>query len=195
MSCLISYILASPGCVEGESSDKSKIKINVSSRIWITKLLPAFEFLSSVLDHSATPTDKLKCACKFNSINAYDKNGRTCDTTCTKFIVARDVLELSDKICMSYTNVDITFYCIQIFPWTRQTIKELICIVLRLFIIIVCDNTVSFKHNFRALYSFLYDADPRYWQVCLDLIQKWTNDILYIKLSVSLFRIWTQQRN
>ena len=41
----------------------------------------------------------------------------------------------------------------------------------------------------RALYIFLYDTTPRCWQVCLGLIQRWTNDILYIKLSVPLNRI------
>ena len=35
---------------------------------------------------------------------------------------------------------------------------------------------------------------PRCWQGCLGLIQKLTNDILYIKLSVSRYTIWTQQR-
>ena len=32
------------------------------------------------------------------------------------------------------------------------------------------------------------------WQVCLGLIRRCTNDILYIKLTVPLYRIWTQQR-
>ena len=32
------------------------------------------------------------------------------------------------------------------------------------------------------------------WQVCPGLIRRWTNDILYINLSVLLYRIWTQQR-
>ena len=32
------------------------------------------------------------------------------------------------------------------------------------------------------------------WQVCPGLIRRWTNDILYIKLTVPHYRIWTQQR-
>ena len=46
----------------------------------------------------------------------------------------------------------------------------------------------------RPLFSFLYHTALRWWQVCLGLIQRWANDILYIKLSVPLYRIWTQQR-
>ena len=44
------------------------------------------------------------------------------------------------------------------------------------------------------LKSFLYDTTPRCWQVCLGLKQTRTYDISYIKLSVPLYRIWTQQR-
>ena len=32
------------------------------------------------------------------------------------------------------------------------------------------------------------------WQVCPGLIRRWTNDILYIKLTVPHYRLWTQQR-
>ena len=32
------------------------------------------------------------------------------------------------------------------------------------------------------------------WQVCPGLIRRWTNDILYIKLTVPHYRLWTKQR-
>ena len=45
-----------------------------------------------------------------------------------------------------------------------------------------------------ALKGFVWFSVCICWQVCPGLIRRWTNDILYIKLSVPLDRIWTQQR-
>ena len=42
--------------------------------------------------------------------------------------------------------------------------------------------------------GFVWLPVCRCWQVCLGLIRRWTNVILYIKLTVPLYRIWTQQR-
>ena len=44
------------------------------------------------------------------------------------------------------------------------------------------------------LKGFVWFPICRCWQVCLGWIRRWTNGILYIKLTVPLFRIWTQQR-
>ena len=44
-----------------------------------------------------------------NSLSTHFKH--TCDKTCIKLNVVRGVLELSVKICISYTNVDIIYYC------------------------------------------------------------------------------------
>ena len=36
------------------------------------------------------------------------------------------VLELSDKICIYFTDVDFIYYCLQNFAWTHQNIINLI---------------------------------------------------------------------
>ena len=46
----------------------------------------------------------------------------TRSNTCVKLIVVKCVLELSDKTCISFTNVDIIYYCIQDFAWIHQII-------------------------------------------------------------------------
>ena len=50
-----------------------------------------------------------------------NKNQHSCDNTCIKSIVFRCVLELSDKICISFTNADIICYWIHNFAWTYYT--------------------------------------------------------------------------
>ena len=52
----------------------------------------------------------------------------------------------------------------------------------------------NLKFDFGFFKGFVWFTVCICWQVCRGLIRRWNNDILYIKLTVPLYRIWTQQR-
>ena len=77
---------------------------------------PCFQTRRS--SHSAIETVNDMLLKFFTTFYANINNQHVC-YSCTKLIFVSCVLELSDKICISFTNIDVL--CLQNFVWTNQT--------------------------------------------------------------------------
>ena len=118
MSCLISYVWDLLICEQREASAIFKMKIYAYTENRTSDQRGAS-------NHSATLTvnDLL-----FNLLHYFDMPINTCGNACLELILVSCVLELTvrNKICISFTNVEVIYYCLQNCVWSNLTIINLI---------------------------------------------------------------------
>ena len=100
---------------------KQKIKKKCMPQPRIEPATPCLSACRS--NHSTTPTGNHM---SWKLSHFYRLSIKTCGNACIKLILVRYVLELSGKICISFTNIDVIYYCLQNFVWTNQTLINFI---------------------------------------------------------------------